>query len=292
MPKILVDADIDPIADEVEQAIMTATEEAEAEAAVATLPRGEMAGDLSDGGRVGGVTLTPMRNGRKVAEGRAAARRAWMYNGTESLLPLAWNPDGTMHDGARRYLLKRHCLCCKIGGFRGAQCPNCVKSGCGICNVSTKPKVVIPCFYLRKDDVPFPERFYGSIECFLTDCARRGEQGFQTEPDMRMHAMTRHKLQYQAYQAAQEASKTDEIGELKARLDAMMLAQMQVTAAPTPVPEIVLEPEGVEEEMPGSVVESRHLHRYNTGRRGSPCQIEGCTVKRTRTATRRRSKVA
>ena len=226
MPQVLAETEIDPITDQ------------EEEEASRRFARPGRVGDLSDGGMVGGVRMTPMRDGKKQATGRAAARRGWMWNGTESLLPLAWNPDGTVHDGARKYLLKRHCLCCHTGGFRGAQCPNCVKSNCEQCGGSTdRTKVhvlgsgkviqgwIIPNFYLRKEDVPFPARFYGSIDCFLGFCPRSGGRGFLTEQDMRMHARTRHRMEYQAYQDGLAANRSDEVESLRRRLDAMTTSQ-------------------------------------------------------------------
>ena len=179
--------------------------------------------DLSDGGRVGQARITPMQAGKKLAKGRPAARRAWMWNGTETLLPLAWNPEGTMHDGARKYLLKRHCLCCHTGGFRGLQCPNCVKSNCDKCNASTDPKKIIPNFYLRKEDVPFPQRFYGSINCFLPTCPRRDSKGFLTEQDMRIHAASRHRMEYRAYMESLTAARADEVQSLREKVDALLM---------------------------------------------------------------------
>jgi hypothetical protein len=284
--KVMSESDIDSISNEVDDAIMTATEVAMAEASVATMPSSQQAGDLSDGGTVGGVTLSPMVNGKKVEEGRPAARQAWMWNGTATLLPLTWNTDGTMHDGARKYLLKRHCLCCKTGGFRAAQCPNCVKSRCHLCHASTKPKTVIACFYLTKDAVPFPTRFYGDIDCFLKECARRGEgAGFLTEQDMRFHARSRHKLEYEAFQEAQESVKGNEMADLKAQINAMMLVQAQNGSAPAP--EIVVESD--EDESIDPVIGTTHPHRYATGRRGSPCiAFEGCASKRQRKEYKKR----
>ena len=185
----------------------------------------DTAPDLTDGGKLGGVKVFPTRDHKKQAKGRPAARRAWMWNGTESLLPLAWNPDGTMHDGARRYFQKKHCLCCRTGGFRGKQCPNCVKSNCDQCGASTDPKKVIPCFYLSKERVPFPARFYGSINCFLEFCPRRDGKGFLTEQDMRVHARTRHKMEYQAHMESQTASRTDEVASLREQVNSLIAAQ-------------------------------------------------------------------
>ena len=229
MTKVLVEADIDPTAEIVDQE-MTAAETDEANA---QFERNENLGDLSDGGIIGGAKLTPMAGGKKLLKGRPAARRAWMWNGTESLLPLAWNPEGTRHDGARKYLLKRHCLCCRTGGFTGERCLHCIRSRCVGCGASTDRSKIIRCFYLRKEDVPFPERFYGSIDCFLSVCVRRGSMGFKTEPDMRLHARSRHRMEYQAYIESTQAAKQDEIGILRQQVNALLL-NSQATVTPVP----------------------------------------------------------
>src|SRR3990167_8805700 len=231
MPKLLKQNEVNLIDEEVDIQL-TKAEEAAARSMFA--PTGTP-GDLSDGGRVNGVTLTPMQDGKPVQKGRANARLAWMGSGTETALPLGWNPDGTRHDGARPYLLKRYCLCCNAGGFRGAKCLNCVKNNCTRCNGSSDRKKVIPCFYLKKEDVPFPERFYGPINCFLPMCIRRGDRGFKTEPEMMMHARSRHKMEYQAHVETLAASRTDEVADLRRRLDSFMLAQS------APVPAVVAE---------------------------------------------------
>jgi len=240
MPIIIEETEIDPITEEVDLA-MTRAEEDEANQRFA---RSESIGDLSHGGMVDGARLIPQRAGhgsvdfdkRKPQKGRPSARRAWMWNGTETLMALAWNPDGTQHDGGRRYLTKRHCLCCGKGGFHGSQCPNCVKSGCTNCRGSTDRKKIIPLNYLRQEDVPYPTKFYGSIPCFLPDCIRRGDRGFLTEQAMRLHARSRHRMEYQAHMEALEAGKIGEVAELRQRLDAVMQAQIQPTAVQTQVP--------------------------------------------------------
>ena len=218
MPRVLQEAEVDSEAD----ALDVALEDEKGRAGMQPFSPLETAPDLTDGGRLGSVRVFPTQDHRKQSKGRPAARPAWMWNGTESLLPLAWNPDGTMHDGARRYLLKKHCLCCRTGGFRGKVCPNCAKSNCDQCGAGTKPKNLIPCFYLRKEDVPFPARFYGSINCFLELCPRREGKGFLTQQDMRVHARNRHKLEYQAYMEAQQAAKSDEIASLREQVNSLI----------------------------------------------------------------------
>ena len=248
MVKVLQPNQVDVEQEAVDQ-VMTQAEEAAANAKFATTAN---PGDLTDGGMVNGARLRPMAAGRTLPEGRAAARRAWSWNGTESLLTLAWNPDGNRHDGARHYLLKRHCLCCRITGFIGRQCPACVKSRCGQCNSSTdrttpqtlgNGKVIqgwiIPAFYLSQDQVPFPERFYGEIPCFLPLCPRRGLRGFKTDEDMRLHAMSRHRMEYRAHVDTVASRRRDEVDVLRARIDDLMLrlngnGQHAVIAAPAP----------------------------------------------------------
>lgn len=221
MPNVMEETDIDRVADSVD-AMMA--DDAEAATIKRLMQPGETGGqDLSNGGTVGAATITPMQNGVKMAKGRAAARRAWMWDGTETLLPLAWNPNGTQHDAARRYLLKRHCLCCHAGGFKGAQCPNCVSSNCNECGASSDRTKVIANFYLTKEEVPFPARFYGNINCFLPFCARKDGRGFITEQDMRIHARSRHRMEYQAFQEAAAATDGSQVAELQRVVNSLML---------------------------------------------------------------------
>ncbi len=227
MPKVLEAEQIDQEQAQVDEQL-TAAEEQQLSVALSPLAPGVTAPDLSDGGQAGGAMLYPTQGGVKQDKGRATVRRAWMWDGTESMLPLAWNPDGTQHDNARRYLLKRHCLCCNTGGFRArpgqrAQCPNCVKNNCMVCHSSTDPSKIIASFYLTMEAVPFPKNVYGQIDCFLPTCTRRVSNGagFKTDQDMRMHARTRHKLEYESHMEGERASRTDEIEVLRQRLDAM-----------------------------------------------------------------------
>lgn len=227
MPNILEEIEVDSVIDVLEME-MTAAEE---EAAFAQLSVPDQVGDLGDGGMVGGVRLTPLQNGVKQEKGRAVTRRAWRWDGTESLLPLAWDTDGKRHDGARFHLLKRHCICCKFSGFRGVQCPACIKNNCTICRSSTVRGKIIPCYYLKEEDVPFPVRLYGSIDCFLVFCVRRGERGFKTEEDMRVHARTRHRMEYQAHLDSRQTEEAGELTTLREQV-AMLTAAMLNGQAP------------------------------------------------------------
>ena len=186
--------------------------------------------DLSDGGMVNGVKVRPARD-RKVTKGRPAARRAYMANGTETLLPLNWDPEGLNQDYGANYFRKRLCLCCNRGGFKGWQCPACVKNDCTRCGGSTDRKKVIPCFYRRLEDAPLRSKVYGSINCFLDSCIRRNTLGFLTEVAMRLHARSRHKLEYQAYTESLAMNKADDVTELRKRLDDLMASMLKNNVA-------------------------------------------------------------
>ena len=62
-----------------------------------------------------------------------------------------------------------------------------------------------------------------------------------TEEDMRFHARSRHRMEYQAHMETLAAQKGDEVAELRQRLDALMLAQTQ-PAKPVTVSEKVTQP--------------------------------------------------
>lgn len=143
-----------------------------------------------------------------------------MWDGTPTVLTLSWNPDGTQHDYGHKYLAKKHCLCCGNSGFK-RHCLKCRKDSCSVCQRATDKSKIIPCFYLKKDDVPYQAKFYGDVNCFLPTCARRNSQGFQTEEDMRMHAMSRHTKQYEAHEAVKQATQTSEMDQMRAQINAL-----------------------------------------------------------------------
>lgn len=212
-------------------------------------------GDLSDGGMVGGARVWA-GNDKKAKTGRPAARLAWSWNGTETVLPLAWNPEGKRHDGGRHYLLKRHCLCCRNTGFSGRQCPDCAKKNCAQCHGSTDTVTshllengknvkgwIIPAFYLSKENVPFPARFYGAIPCFLPFCPRTGDRGFLSEEEMRIHAASRHKMEYRAFLEAQAMRRQDETADLRKRIDDLTMELLRlrsnVAVSDNPPPQLL-----------------------------------------------------
>lgn len=240
MPNVLDEATVDNVAEQIANDLV---EEREAFAKFAPSAGGV---DLSNGGTIGGVRLRPVGPDGRLPSHRAAqtpgrpvVRRAWMWNGTESTLPLAYTPDGKRHDGAMHYLLKRHCLCCHNGGFMGSHCPNCAKNNCEQCRGGTDTQTeqrldsgktvrgwIVPNFYLHKEDVPFPAKFYGSIDCFLSFCPRSKGRGFLTAQDMRMHARSRHRLEYQAFIESQTAAGTDTLDQLRAQVAILMANQV------------------------------------------------------------------
>ena len=266
MVKLLEPGQIDVETEDVE-AVLIADEERRM-ATAGRVSAGQRAPDLSDGGSINGVNVRTMQadghlQDRKApGKGRAAARMAWTWNGTESVLPLAWQPDGKSHDGAGRYLRKRHCLCCHSGGFRG-RCANCVNNNCSQCAGGTDTQTphtlgngkvikgwLIPNFYLHKEDVPFPTHFYGTIDCFLPFCPRSGKLGFLTQEAMRMHARTRHKMEYQAHLESLAAERNDELDSLRRRLDMLTIgprpaeAEVARDAPPKPARRRRPSPEG------------------------------------------------
>lgn len=239
MPNAISVDELDPMMEEVDHALDVLTERAPNWPAT---PPDTQVGDLSNGGRVGDVRVIPYQGGKQQQTGRPTVINAWKHDGTPSTLPLAWNPEGTQHDAARRYRLKRHCDCCNYGGFTGRTCPMCIKNSCARCRASTDRNqrtlpngqvvqgFIIPAYYLRKEDVPYQTHFYGNIDCFHRDCARRNGLGFQSEAEMVMHAQSRHRLEYAAYARVSEASKTSEVELLRTQVATLLRQQNRAPA--------------------------------------------------------------
>ena len=232
-PKILAPDEIDPIAEQVDQDMQDGGEAA----ALAQHKFDPLAQfqDLSDGGQVGAARLRAMpASGRidfnqKPEPGRPSARRVWDWRGRESLIPLAWDTDGKIHDGGRRYLLKRHCIVCKYAGFYGRVCPDCRKNG-----RPARPNSVVPCFYLRKESSPAHLHAYGGVDCMVEVCVRRGEYGFRNATEMRQHAMTKHKGEYKAAQDEVAASGNAEMASMRLQIAALTQAALNQQTAPAP----------------------------------------------------------
>lgn len=267
-PKALDSSEIDRATVEVDEAI-------EANA-FPVITSATVVGDLSDGGRVGDATVMPTRKGVVQAKGRATVMGGWRWDGTPTTMTLAWNPEGTSHDYARHYLIKRHCFCCHFGGFTGSRCPMCVKNHCSKC-IGSDDTETIQTFqngdtlkgwigaqnYTVKERVPMPVRFYGDIPCFLPLCPRTGTQGFQTQQDMRMHARMRHRLEYQSHTDALQESKTDETIELRKRVDELMLHVATQGQKPVQVAEAEIEVVKATEQLPS---ETRPLYESDRDR--------------------------
>lgn len=237
MVKVLDESTIDPAMDELEQELTAEEEAVETRRFAPT----ESPGDLSDGGMVNGARLYPRSGwgGKKVEKGRPAVRLAWTAYGSESLLLLKWNPDGTVNDRGMYYLRKRLCLCCNNAGFHGRRCPECARKGCSLCRGSSDSSKIIPCFYLNPEKVPFPQQLYGDVDCFLPTCPRRGSQGFKDEERMRLHASSRHRMEYRVHRETQQAGKADEVSELRSLVNSLLLAQAAQGHRGAPLPEKV-----------------------------------------------------
>ena len=206
-----------------------------------------------------------------------------MFDGTETMLPLAWDTDGRTHDNARKYLTKRHCLCCHSAGFRGVTCPVCIRNNCPKCLGRPDKEVIIPCFYLRKDDVPFPVKFYGDIDCFLQFCTRKGGQGFKSQEDMRIHARSRHRMEYQAYMETLQADKADEVDKLREQVNLLLGNQIQPNYR---VGQLL---KGATVEVADLPAVTPHAHQYGKAM-GAQCSHEGCLSVRQRPFKKRKSK--
>lgn len=228
MPKVMTEAEIDPIAEAVDQQMME-TGEAE-QVPTHKIDVTGTYGDLSNGGRVGSAEILPVGESGKVIfdkrlrePGRPTVRAVWTWDGRTSTIPLAYEPSGKRHDGGRKYLLKRHCTVCNYTGFYGPVCPQCRKEG-------REQAPVVPAFYLRANQVPKPQQFFGTVDCFVPMCIRRGKYGFLDESQMRQHAMGKHRMEYRAFQDSQQARNDREIDEMRKQIAALTNRQLNGTA--------------------------------------------------------------
>ena len=233
MPIVL---ESDPVGDLEADALEVAMDDGEVAAEMGRFgqPLGDV-GDLSRGGKAGGVNVYPNPSrddsGRMRGNGRPTVRMAWMWDGTESTVPLGWNPEGTEHDGGRKYLSKKHCHCCGYSGFRFTRklrgCPNCMKNNCPRCQGGQNRSKVIPCFYFKKDQVPYPKDAGGDIDCFVVTCVRRNGDGFKDESSMWMHARGKHRMEYQAYRDSQQTEDKRELAQLREQVALLTAAAIR-----------------------------------------------------------------
>ncbi len=168
----------------------------------------------------------------KAGYGRAAGWRAFMWDGTETTVVLAWDIHGKTNDEGRRYLQKKHCLCCGFSGFR-AHCTMCRKKTFSRCHSANDKKQVIPAIYLREADVPFPQLIYGEVDCFLPTCTRRGDRGFRSLEEMHMHGTGRHTKQFEAHMAVKQSQETSKVDLLQQQLAALTAAMVAGKASET-----------------------------------------------------------
>lgn len=226
MPKLLSEAEIDPVAEQIDRDMMESGEDIVNP--VHKFDPNASVGDLSDGGNVGGARLvTAGQSGRvsfdkeKREPGRPNARRAWTWDGRETTIPLAWDTAGKQHDGGRKYLMKRHCSICNFSGFYGRVCPDCRKKG-----RAQSPGAMTPAYYLKFSDVPVKQQFFGKVDCFYPLCVRRGQYGFKSDTEMRQHAASKHRMEYRAYMESQNARDKSEMDALKQQVAALVTAQI------------------------------------------------------------------
>ena len=208
-PRAITEAEIDPIAEQVDRD-MTETGE---EVGVA---QHKFSPEVIPVGASGQVIFDK----RLREPGRPTVRAVWTWDGRPSMIPLAYTPSGKQHDGGRKYLLKRHCTVCNNTGFYGQVCPQCQKDGRRLAPPTRA-------FYLRREDVPHQETFYGVVDCFVPACVRRGEYGFLNEAQMRQHAMSRHRMEYRAFMDSQQNRNENELAALRAQVTALTAAALQ-----------------------------------------------------------------
>ena len=241
MPLLLANAEME---DQETEALDAVLDDAAVKAEMErfTQPSGEV-GDLSHGGRVGGVNIYPNptrgSDGRMVSTGRPNARLAWTWDGTETTLPLGWNPEGTEHNGARPHLAKRHCHCCGFNGFKINRkipgCPMCIRNNCRYCQGGSDRSKIMACFYLRKSKVPYPKEKDRPVDCFLPSCVRRDGNGFKDEADMRLHGRTKHRQEYQSHIESQRSASDRELDQLRQQVAMLTNAVLVGHRAEAPI---------------------------------------------------------
>lgn len=220
-PKALLETEIDPIAEQVDNEMQASGEDTVIPQHKAD-PNAQY-GDLSDGGQIGSARLiTQGESGHVIFDknkrepGRATVRKVWLWNGTPSTIPLTWDSDGKTHDGGRRHLVKRHCTVCNFSGFKGQICPQCRKDG-------RRLAPPVPAYYLKESQVPVHQVFFGKEDCFVPSCVRRGEYAFLSDMQMREHAMSRHQKEYKAFQDAAQANNGKELADMRAIINTFLL---------------------------------------------------------------------
>ncbi len=171
----------------------------------------------------------------KSGYGRPAGARAFMWDGSETTIVLAWDIHGKVHDAGRRYLQKKHCLCCGFSGFL-EHCTKCRTETCGRCRNASDKKQIIPAIYLKESDVPFPQLLYGDTDCFLPTCTRKGDRGFRSLEEMHMHATGRHTAQWEAHQTAQQSRETSTVALLQQQLATLTTAMLVGKTEDQPAP--------------------------------------------------------
>ena len=226
MPKAMPETDIDPVAEQVDQEMLESGQ---------SIGVAQHAVDLSNGGRVGSAEVIPVGESghvifdkKKREQGRPMVRNVWRWNGIPDVIPLSYTPSGKTHDGGRAYLLKRHCPLCKFSGFFGPTCPACEKAG-------RRLVPVVAAYYLKEKDVPDRQKFYGFVDCFVSTCIRSGEFGFLDEAQMLVHGMSRHRIEYKAYEASRQNRQESQVAALQQQVNALLLAQQTPQPAPQPV---------------------------------------------------------
>lgn len=249
MPKALQEVDIDPIAEQVDQEMMETGEE---------VGIAQHRFDPTVNYAVG--RDVPVNFDKTKREpGRPVVRNVWMWDGRPSTIPLAYDASGKRHDGGRKYLLKRHCTACKYTGFYGAVCPQCRKDG-------RRLVPSVQAFYLRKEQVPAQGKFFGTVDCFLKTCVRRGEYGFVDEAQMREHAQSRHRREYQAFKEAQQSKADGDLAQLREQLRSQQ-EQMNALIAAALARQPVAAPQAITKYPPKTPEQKERINESRRQRR-------------------------